>query len=171
MAAAKHIRQSDVPMVAPEAAPAQVRTPVQVTTRSQVQVAYGPQVRSSIQPQPTRSVPSVPIVSVPQSAQRPGAAAHPSPQTPAATLNHEVALIAEWLSQVHFRRRAFGGVDEADVWRKFEDLNARYERALVAERARYDALLAEQAGAVQGPNRRPQATTSPPEVAFAGRRS
>ena len=37
-----------------------------------------------------------------------------------------------------------GGVNEADVWKKIAELNALYEAALSAERARYDALLKEQ---------------------------
>ncbi|MCD8074684.1 MAG: hypothetical protein LUF27_06575 [Lachnospiraceae bacterium] len=46
-----------------------------------------------------------------------------------------------WLKKVRFRKKVFGGVDEADVWRKLEELNRLYEASLVAERARYDALL------------------------------
>ena len=46
-----------------------------------------------------------------------------------------------YLQKLHFRPRLFG-VDQQDVWRKLEKLNAMYENALLAERARYDALLA-----------------------------
>ena len=52
--------------------------------------------------------------------------------------------IESWLKQVKFRRRLFGGVDETQVWTKIRELNELYQQALVAERARYDALLAEQ---------------------------
>ena len=61
-------------------------------------------------------------------------------------LNHEQERIQEWLKQVRFKRAFFGGVDEADVWKKIAELNTLYEAALSAERARYDALLAERCG-------------------------
>ncbi len=57
-------------------------------------------------------------------------------------LNHEQARIQTWLKQVRFKKNAFGGVNEADVWKKIGELNTLYEAALSAERARYDALLA-----------------------------
>ena len=60
-----------------------------------------------------------------------------------APLNYEQKLIREWLEGVRFKPKRFGGVDEADVWRKIAELNDRYEAALAAERARYDALLRE----------------------------
>lgn len=56
--------------------------------------------------------------------------------------------IESWLKQVKFRRRLFGGVDEAQVWTKIRELNDIYQKALIAERARYDALLAEQSKGV-----------------------
>lgn len=59
-------------------------------------------------------------------------------------VNHEQVKIAEWLSNVRFRKQFIGGVSEQDVWEKIEQLNEMYEKALSAERARYDALLAEQ---------------------------
>lgn len=62
-------------------------------------------------------------------------------------LNHEQERIREWLKHVGFKKTAIGGVDEADVWRKIAELNSLYEAALSAERARYDALLAERCGA------------------------
>ena len=65
----------------------------------------------------------------------------PGFQTP---LNHEQQRIQERLKQVRFQKTVFGGVNEADVWKKIAELNALYEAALSAERARYDALLKEQ---------------------------
>lgn len=56
----------------------------------------------------------------------------------------ETQEIRKWLKQVKFRSRLIGGVDETDVWKKIDELNALYEKALVAERARYDALLQRQ---------------------------
>lgn len=52
--------------------------------------------------------------------------------------------IEDWLRKVKFRKRIFGGVDESYVWVKIRELNDIYQKALIAERARYDALLAEQ---------------------------
>ncbi len=49
--------------------------------------------------------------------------------------------IAEWLKKTKFRTKIFMGVDEVDVWRKIGQLNRLYDKALLAERARYDALL------------------------------
>ena len=59
-------------------------------------------------------------------------------------LNHEQQKIAEWLKTVKFRKQMIGGISEQDVWQKIEQLNEMYEKALSAERARYDALLAKQ---------------------------
>ena len=61
-------------------------------------------------------------------------------------LNHEQERIQKWLKQVRFKKAFFGGVDEADLWKKIAELNSLYEAALSAERARYDALLAERCG-------------------------
>ena len=61
-------------------------------------------------------------------------------------LTHEQERIQKWLKQVHFKRAFFGGVDEADLWKKIAELNSLYEAALSAERARYDALLAQHCG-------------------------
>ena len=53
------------------------------------------------------------------------------------------AKIASWLRTVKFRRQVFSGVSEKDVWAKIGQLNEMYNQAILAERARYDALLAE----------------------------
>ena len=63
---------------------------------------------------------------------------------PSEPLNHQQENIRKWLKQVRFKRTTFGGVNEADVWKKIAELNSLYEAALSAERARYDALLARQ---------------------------
>ena len=54
--------------------------------------------------------------------------------------------IASWIKEVKFRKQIFGGVSQADVMRKIGELNDMYRQALIAERARYDALLAQGAG-------------------------
>lgn len=55
--------------------------------------------------------------------------------------NHCLDDVTDWLKKVKFRKKIFGGVDERDVWKKIDELNTLYNNALVAERARYDALL------------------------------
>lgn len=69
--------------------------------------------------------------------------------TTAEPLNHEQGRIQDWLKQVRFKQTVIGGVDEADVWKKIAELNSLYEAALSAERARYDALLAERTGSAK----------------------
>lgn len=66
-----------------------------------------------------------------------------APQPEGQMLNHEQANIQSYLKKVRFQK-AFFGVSESDVWKKIGELNALYEAALSAERARYDALLARQ---------------------------
>ena len=61
-------------------------------------------------------------------------------------LNREQKRILAWLKKVRFRKRLFGGVSERDVWKKIEELNHMSDLALVAERARYDALLQARGG-------------------------
>ena len=61
-------------------------------------------------------------------------------------LGREQKRIRQWMKQVRFRRRLFGGVDERDVWKKIGELNDMYNAALVAERARFDALLEQRVG-------------------------
>lgn len=58
--------------------------------------------------------------------------------------------ITGWIKNLKFRRKLFGGVDEADVLKKMEELNNLYEKALLSERARYDALLWEYKGGDAG---------------------
>ena len=55
--------------------------------------------------------------------------------------------IALWLKNLKFRKRIFGGVRESDVFKKISELDDMYKEALLAERARYDALLSQQAAA------------------------
>lgn len=63
------------------------------------------------------------------------------PQTE--SLNHEHEKLKEWFRTVRFRKVLFGGVDEIHLWKKLEELNQIYETSLSAERARYDALIAD----------------------------
>ena len=63
------------------------------------------------------------------------------PQTEA--LNHEHEKLKVWFRTVRFRIVLFGGVVEIHLWKKLEELNQIYETSLSAERARYDALIAD----------------------------
>lgn len=68
----------------------------------------------------------------------------PTEQDDPRPLNSEHRRMIAWLRKVRFKKRIFGGVSERDVWKKIAELNAMYDLALTAERARYDALLREQ---------------------------
>ncbi|MDO4649147.1 MAG: hypothetical protein Q4B26_10905 [Eubacteriales bacterium] len=61
----------------------------------------------------------------------------PNPQT----LNEAHREMLEWLKTVKFKKTILGGVSERDLWKKIGELNELYEASLLAERARYDALL------------------------------
>ena len=49
---------------------------------------------------------------------------------------------------VKFRKNLLGGVDEAAMWKKLEELYALYEAAIRAERTRYNVLLEQQTGSL-----------------------
>ena len=61
--------------------------------------------------------------------------------------------ITEWVKKLKFKKKIFGGVDEEDVLKKMEELNALYEKALLSERARYDTLLEQHRGGGTGNER------------------
>ena len=56
-------------------------------------------------------------------------------------VHREQEKLIEWMQTVKFRKVLIGGLDEAQVWKKLEELNQLYDAAIRAERARYDALL------------------------------
>lgn len=58
--------------------------------------------------------------------------------------------IVLWIRQLKFKKKLFGGVDEEDVLKKMGELNTLYEKALLQERARYDALLKASKGGDDG---------------------
>ena len=66
----------------------------------------------------------------------------PKQREDAPNLSPEQQELVQWLQSVKFKPAILGGVDESDVWKKLEQLNRLYEAALVAERARYNALMA-----------------------------
>ena len=57
-------------------------------------------------------------------------------------ISREQQEILEWIRKVKFRKKLLGGVDEVQLWKKLEELYGLYANAIRAERARYDALLA-----------------------------
>ena len=61
-------------------------------------------------------------------------------------ISPEQEAIIQWFRTVKFRKKLLGGVDEAAMWKKLEELYALYEAAIRAERTRYNVLLAEQKG-------------------------
>lgn len=56
--------------------------------------------------------------------------------------------IAEALSAMKFRKKVFGGVDEADVWKKLEALQQTYQLVYDEQAAYYQALLDERDAAL-----------------------
>ena len=61
-------------------------------------------------------------------------------------ISPEQEAIIQWFRTVKFRKNLLGGVDEAAMWKKLEELYALYEAAIRAEHTRYNVLLAEQKG-------------------------
>ena len=55
----------------------------------------------------------------------------------------ELGKIVSWLKTLKFKKKLFGGVNEADVWKKMDELNKMYEQVFEEERLRYDLLLEE----------------------------
>ena len=58
----------------------------------------------------------------------------------------QLRQISDWLQTVKFKRKLFGGVDEADVWKKIEELNALYEKMLYAERCEKESIALTEKG-------------------------
>ena len=56
-------------------------------------------------------------------------------------ISPEQLAIIQWYKTVKFRKKLLGGVDEAAMWKKLEELYALYEAAIRAERTRYNVLL------------------------------
>ena len=62
-------------------------------------------------------------------------------------ISPEQEAIIQWFRTVKFRKNLLGGVDEAAMWKKLEELYALYEAAC-AERTRYNVLLEHQTGSL-----------------------
>ena len=63
-------------------------------------------------------------------------------ETQGKSYNRDAQRIAQWFKTVRFRRALFG-LSEKDVWKKLDELNDMYKRAIMAERVRCDALIEE----------------------------
>ena len=63
-------------------------------------------------------------------------------------ISPEQEAIIQWFRTVKFRKNLLGGVDEAVMWKKLEELYALYEAAIRAERTRYNVLLEQQTGSL-----------------------
>ena len=50
--------------------------------------------------------------------------------------------IVKWLKKMKFRKKIFGGVDEADVWKKIEQLDEKYQAALHDQKLYYEGWIA-----------------------------
>lgn len=57
------------------------------------------------------------------------------------SVNYSHAEIQKWFRTVKFRRNLIGGINEAQLWKQLSELNALYDKALNAERARYDSMI------------------------------
>ena len=51
--------------------------------------------------------------------------------------------VADAISAMKFRKKIFGGVDEADVWRQMENLQRVYQLVYDEQAAYYQALIDE----------------------------
>ena len=63
-------------------------------------------------------------------------------------ISPEQEAIIQWFRTVKFRKNLLGGVDEAAMWKKLEELYALYDAAIRAERTRYNVLLEQQTGSL-----------------------
>lgn len=51
--------------------------------------------------------------------------------------------ILEQLKKTKFKKQIFGGINEADVWKKIEELNSLYEKKFNEQEIKYKTLLKE----------------------------
>lgn len=54
---------------------------------------------------------------------------------------HTMQDIAQALADMKFRKKTFGGIEEADLWRKLESLQNLYQQVYDEQAAYYQALL------------------------------
>lgn len=73
--------------------------------------------------------------------------------------------VAHYIENMRFRKKLFGGVDEADVWKKIEALHREYEAVFLAQEIRHEVVEGAQPGVAQ--EAQPAAPAAQPEVADA----
>ena len=87
-------------------------------------------------------------------------------------ISPEQEAIIQWFRTVKFRKNLLGGVDEAAMWKKLEELYALYEAAIRAERTRYNVLLetspSKPDGFATSPNRGGKTGAAQPEASGTG---
>ena len=87
-------------------------------------------------------------------------------------ISPEQEAIIQWFRTVKFRKSLLGGVDEAAMWKKLEELYALYEAAIRAERTRYNVLLetspSKPDGFATSPNRGGKTGAAQPEASGTG---
>lgn len=87
-------------------------------------------------------------------------------------ISPEQEAIIQWFRTVKFRKNLLGGVDEAAMWKKLEELYALYEAAIRAERTRYNVLLetspSKPDGFATSPSRRGKTGAAQPEASGTG---
>ena len=87
-------------------------------------------------------------------------------------ISPEQEAIIQWFRTVKFRKNLLGGVDEAAMWKKLEELYALYEAAIHAERTRYNVLLetspSKPDGFATSPSRRGKTSAAQPEASGTG---
>lgn len=67
-------------------------------------------------------------------------------------LTQAKASLQQWLTTVQFQR-CFRGVDESDVWKKFQELNDLYEKLLLAQQAQYEQRITQLEFRLRGDDR------------------
>lgn len=58
-------------------------------------------------------------------------------------MTDELLEIEEYLKNVKFKKKAIGGVDEADVFLKIQDLSKLYQEAFDRQKLKYETILAD----------------------------
>ncbi len=86
-------------------------------------------------------------------------------------ISPEQEAIIQWFRTVKFRKNLLGGVDEAAMWKKLEELYALYEAAIRAERTRYNVLLEQQTGSLPLDTAKVDSFAKGPPTRGAGERS
>lgn len=49
--------------------------------------------------------------------------------------------VAQFIKELRFKKKLFGGVDEEDVWKKIEQLNKEYEAVFLAQELKHEQEL------------------------------